>query len=495
MSVIAKIAVRNILRHRAKTLIIGILITIGITVLIVGNSLMETASRGIERTYIESYTGHIVITGRHDGGLSLMGLETADSLDATVPTIPSFDEVWEYVTSLPYVKAVNPQATAMALVDLGEKRYFTQAFGIDPALYTQMFPDNIEILSGRMLAPGEEGILLSEKVASSLKDGDREVAPGDMILLTGMSQTAGIKVREVPVRGVFRFRQSNPALDYVSLVDITNVRALAGMNLSSLAAAELTEVEHALLSDLDEDLLFGGALDDFFGGAVVEAVDVATGVLNEDELLAGFDRSGMEGLLPAEESNAWHFILVKLEDGVNPLVAMMQLQQFFAERGIDAMAANWLTGAGSIALLATGTRTVFNVIVLVIAVVAVIIIMNTLVISVTERTTEIGTMRALGAQKRFVRRMIVWETVFTAGIFGLLGVVVGLIVLWILGATGIEAPNVFFEILFGGKVLHPAPSPGAIVASLVVVIAIGVVASLYPVRIALKIQPVKAMQE
>src|SRR5690606_41736522 len=64
-----------------------------------------------------------------------------------------------------------------------------------------------------------------------------------------------------------------------------------------------------------------------------------------------------------------------------------------------------------------------------------------------------------------------------------------------LHATGIEAPNVFFEILFGGKVLHPVPSLGSIVTSLVVVLAIGVVASLYPVRIALKIPPAQAMQE
>ena len=87
-----------------------------------------------------------------------------------------------------------------------------------------MFPDNIEILRGRMLAPGEEGILLSAEIASHLeKDGDVEIAPGDTLLLTGVSQTAGIKVREVPVRGIFRFRHSNPQLDYVSLMDITNV--------------------------------------------------------------------------------------------------------------------------------------------------------------------------------------------------------------------------------------------------------------------------------
>src|SRR5690606_31352850 len=272
MSVVAKIAVRNILRHRTKTLIIGVLITIGIAVLVVGNSLMDTASRGIEKTYVESYTGHVVITGKSDRFLSLMGLEDAETLDEPIPTIPSFQEVLAFVSAQPFVQEVNPQATVMALVDYGEKRGFTLAFGIDPGYYVRMFPDNIEIVEGRMLAPGEEGILLSAEIARILeKDGDVDLAPGEPLLLTSMSQAAGIKVREVPIRGIFRFRQSNPQLDFVSLLDITNARALAGMNLSSLAVAELTEQEAALLSsDINEEALFGGAFDELFGGVVVE---------------------------------------------------------------------------------------------------------------------------------------------------------------------------------------------------------------------------------
>src|SRR5690606_11144890 len=107
--------VRNILRHRTKTLIIGVLITIGITVLVVGNSLMDTASRGIEKTYVERYTGHIVITGKSERFLSLMGLEDAETLDEPLPTIPSLHEVLAYVPAQPFVRQVNPQATVMAL--------------------------------------------------------------------------------------------------------------------------------------------------------------------------------------------------------------------------------------------------------------------------------------------------------------------------------------------------------------------------------------------
>ena len=68
-------------------------------------------------------------------------------------------------------------------------------------------------------------------------------------------------------------------------------------------------------------------------------------------------------------------------------------------------------------------------------------------------------------------------------------------VLLILNWSGIEAPNAFFEVLFGGKVLRPVPSLRSIVSSLVIVLAIGVASSLYPVSIALRTEPVQAMQE
>ncbi|MFS8524252.1 MAG: FtsX-like permease family protein [Limnochordales bacterium] len=508
MSVALKIAFRNILRHKTKTLIVGVLIAVGIMVLIVGNSLMDTAERGIAQTYVESYTGHLLITGRHHGNVTIMGLEGPDAMDAVMPVVPSFAQVFEYVANHPRVAAVNPQATAGALVDYEHRRGLTQAFGIDPEYYQDMFPDNIEILRGRMLLPGEEGIVLNEQVVRRLeRTGEVRVQPGDRVILTGISTAGGVRVREVPVRGVFRFRHGNPAVNFVSLVDITNVRALAGMKLLQVTEAELTELEARLLGGVDEDELFGGLEDSLFSDLFADADVFGEGawlfadVLDEDALLAGFGApedepvEGIGAVSAAAQSDAWHFLLVKLVDGADPKAVAAELEQWLAAHGIDAMVSDWLSGAGAVASLATGTKLVFNIVVVVIAVVAVIIIMNTLVISVTERTTEIGTMRALGAQKSFVRRIIVWETVMTAGLFGLVGVAAGLLVLLILNWSGIEAPNAFFEVLFGGKVLRPVPSLRSIVSSLVIVLAIGVASSLYPVSIALRTEPVQAMQE
>jgi putative ABC transport system permease protein len=52
-------------------------------------------------------------------------------------------------------------------------------------------------------------------------------------------------------------------------------------------------------------------------------------------------------------------------------------------------------------------------------------IVNTLVLSVTERTRELGMMRAIGTSRRQVRRVIRYEAVITAQIGGVLGLVLG----------------------------------------------------------------------
>ena len=71
-------------------------------------------------------------------------------------------------------------------------------------------------------------------------------------------------------------------------------------------------------------------------------------------------------------------------------------------------------------------------------------------------------------------------------------VLVGLVLL-VLGATGIESDNVMLQVFMGGPVLNPTVSVGSVVSSLFAVVMAGLLASLYPAAVALRIQPVTAM--
>ncbi len=495
MSILLRIAWRNLRKQRTKTLIVGLIMVVGIVVLVVGNSLMDSATAGIEKSYTRNYTGHLMITGSHNGRLTLFGFQDLSAMERSVPHIPDYQEVLEYVRSLPYVESVNPQITTAALLTLDDEPVgVTQLFGIDPVQYQQMFPDNVELIAGDFFRPGEQGVVLNATIVDRMERRQGiTLKPGDKIVLTGVSAQTGMRIREVPIAGIFRFVHSNPQLDMVSFLDPANARDLSGLVVGHTDVADLTEQEQAFLGELDIDSIFdsldslfvetadesGFSLEDLFGDPVE---------IEEPEVFEEYEA------VYEEDLGAWHFLLVRLTDERQVARAEADLAAFFKERDIPAQTSNWLQAAGATAELGYGIKNIFNGIVAVIAVVAVIIIMNTLVISVTERTSEIGTMRAIGAQKSFVWKMILSETMLLTGLSGAIGIALGGIILAVLNVIGIEATNMFFEILFGGKVLKPQLSLSSVVLALGVVVVVGVVASSYPASIVMRMEPVKAMQ-
>ena len=200
------------------------------------------------------------------------------------------------------------------------------------------------------------------------------------------------------------------------------------------------------------------------------------------------DTSVRDRLL-ALDTNAWHFLLLDTADDRASAEVTAQL----TSSNPDLVVEDWRWGAGVIADLAANLRTVINAVIGVIAIVILIIITNTLVISVSERMGEIGTIRAIGGQKGFVRRMIVTEVLTITLLFGLVGMAAGALTIGVLNAVGIPASNLFLQVLFGGSVLKPVLSAFSLLVSVAAVAVIGVLASLYPTSVALRVSPVQAM--
>ena len=116
------------------------------------------------------------------------------------------------------------------------------------------------------------------------------------------------------------------------------------------------------------------------------------------------------------------------------------------------------------------------------------IIFNTFNIVVTQRTREIGLLRALGASRRQILTSIVIEAVVVgllASVVGLaVGVVLALVLQALFGAIGLDLPAT-------GQVV----AARTIVACLAVGTVVTVVASLAPARRASRVTPVQALRE
>ncbi|MDX9783911.1 MAG: FtsX-like permease family protein [Spirochaetia bacterium] len=487
MPVLIKIAARNLLQHRAKTLIIGLILMLGMIILVLGNSLVKTATEGIRVTYTNNFSGDLVVTASANRSLSLFSIsqEALNGFAEPIPNVPEYAKIEEFLGSSSSVQAFSPQAATFGMISKdGAGRAVTLLFGVDPERYTTTFPDNLEILGGGFLQPGEEGIVLNERGKAAVeKNIGRPLEIGEKIQITSTTSTGAIKVRDVTVRGFFKFKEPTGELNAVSLVDVDTVRGLYGMTIGADTSVTLTE-EDTKYIDFSIDSLFGAAVE-------TQELQVGEGSVDFDNILG--DLSQREALSKTD-SGAYHYILVDVKDGVSEASASKELERFFSDNGIEARVAPWLEGAGANAKMVYNIKTIFEIVILAIAVVAAIIIMNTLVISVSERIPEIGTIRALGGTKAFIMRMIGLETLVIALVAGLVGVIISSVAVLISGASGIAITNEYLKALAGGAIFYPMLHLDTILAAFGMIAGIAVLSAAYPVAIAVSIPPVTAMR-
>ena len=118
--------------------------------------------------------------------------------------------------------------------------------------------------------------------------------------------------------------------------------------------------------------------------------------------------------------------------------------------------------------------------------VCVIGVANAMLMSVTERFTEIATMKCLGAMDKFIMMMFVFESAIQGLIGGVLGALLGLLLAWIRGVSE-----------FGGNLVVGQVTATVVVSailSLVVGILLAVFAAVGPAFAAARLAPMEAMR-
>jgi putative ABC transport system permease protein len=112
---------------------------------------------------------------------------------------------------------------------------------------------------------------------------------------------------------------------------------------------------------------------------------------------------------------------------------------------------------------------------------------NILLITVKERTKEIGIRRALGAKPWEIKRQIILESVFLTSLAGALGIIMGGVILMIIDATIGKGEN--------PSLTNPTVDiPVVIIAALTLVV-LGTLIGLIPAHTAVSIRPIEALRE
>ena len=118
-------------------------------------------------------------------------------------------------------------------------------------------------------------------------------------------------------------------------------------------------------------------------------------------------------------------------------------------------------------------------------VVASIGIMNTMLMSVMERTHEIGVMKAIGAKSSDVLSLFLLESSMVSLVGGVTGCVVGVIVAKVLSFLGSAA---------SGLEIAAIVKPEVLLGGIAVAVIVGVLSGFYPARKASKMSPVEAVR-
>jgi ABC-type antimicrobial peptide transport system permease subunit len=283
----------------------------------------------------------------------------------------------------------------------------------------------------------------------------------------------------------------------ISLMDILSFRELYGY-LSPDKSAEIDALKKEAGAEPVER---ARAEEELFGSGRQVVAEATPGLIDDKEALRGaaadLRRRDLQARVFDQAEIAQGVVLnaaVILRDPSRLKQTLAEIQALSDREKLGLRAISWQDAAGLLGQLVNLARLVLYIAVLIIFVVAMVIINNAMMMATLRRTAEIGTMRAIGAQRPFVLSMVLAETVALGLLFGAAGALVGAgLVAWV-GATGIRATADIMYFFFSGPRLYPHLSLANVVGAMAIVLVVSVISTLYPAFLAARVPPVRAMQ-
>ncbi|OGS33407.1 MAG: hypothetical protein A2293_03340 [Elusimicrobia bacterium RIFOXYB2_FULL_49_7] len=503
MGLILKIAWRNILRHKSKSLIIGAILFLGALIMTFGNGVVGGMDKGLQKNIVEGFTGDaILVANKQESDNVFM-----EFMGRSVEPILNYPTLDSILHTLPYVDRHMPVGKN-ALMHLSEESSnpgFSFVLGTDFERYTKVFPNCVKAVEGRLLNPGEKGILMTtsqreelynwsniwcvavgetldvSKLPEDIKKDSASLIIKDSLVFMGMNENNATYDVRLPIVGIIKYRALDKIFGHFPIMDIESYRTCMGY-LSAEDKIEVTGERKALLE------MEGDNLDALFGNS---ALMVANTAPVKGKAVAAKEPATVAPTQQDIDAGTYNMVLIFFKDDIQSDEGLRRLNEDLKTAEVRAI--SWKKAFGIIGSIAMLIKSALFVFVMFIFFVAIIIIVNTLSMAALERTNEIGMMRAVGARKGFISNMFFCETGLLSAVFGGLGIVCGTIAVHVVSALHFTSDNDMVQLFYGGDTFSPVLSSVDIVLAVFQLALVTLIAVVYPLRVARSITPLDAI--
>lgn len=486
-----KLAFKSVVSRRSSAIIV-LFITFAVCLFCVANAVFDSTEQGVQVNYIASFTGDCIIRPKSKMQQSLFGDETPVTGELTVlGTLVPYSEITKTLSTLPEIEGFTGQVSGAVMAERsdGANRIVSYLFGVEGESYLSIMK-SIHIVKGAPYGTGVRGAMLCSQMASRLG-----VDVGNIIQFI-VADGPNFRIRAAEVTAIFDYENYNEIFGRFIIVDPVTVRSIMGIT-ETFSAQEVDiseENTNLFVDDTDFDDLFNQAFD-FDEALESEDFEEQTAEVFVDETPSS-DFALEESSIEKEysDSTAWNYLIIRLKPEVNVKRFMKKLDRIFRKNDWPVQTADWRHAAGSTALYLFWMRKIFNIGIMIVLAAGFIIVNNSLVINVLDRTREIGTLRAIGAKKRFISLQCMVENLILTLTSGVFGVISGRICIHFINKAHIVLNNTFLVQLFGADALFIRLTGYNIFKLFILVIVLGLLGWIYPVINALKVSPVNAIQ-
>lgn len=203
--------------------------------------------------------------------------------------------------------------------------------------------------------------------------------------------------------------------------------------------------------------------------------------------------------ISGNEIDGYQWLDIMLQIGVDPDMAKENIDEFFAEKYADNE--NWYVYSYSMASEMDTIDTVISAITIAISFIAAISlivggvgVMNIMLVSITERTKEIGIRKALGAKNKVIKQQFLIESVVLCLTGGVIGIILGIVLGFLLGKIAMFVINNYYSDMASYLVMNIHPSVLAIILSVGFSMIIGIFFGSYPAKKAAKMEVIDALR-